>query len=130
MTISVNTHRTHPDNLNDRIKIKNFTKEAIDRLLEKYDKRTVSELVVKLEELEQSIDVNYNLESLHLFVSDNVSEIFSSSWETNQEGVHISTNFAVRPVIKEIGRQTQYLIMLLSQNSVKLYKALNGLIEN
>ena len=130
VTISVNTHRTHPDNLNDRIKIKNFTKEAIDRLLEKYDKRTVSELVVKLEELEQSIDVNYNLESLHLFVSDNVSEIFSSSWETNQEGVHISTNFAVRPVIKEIGRQTQYLIMLLSQNSVKLYKALNGLIEN
>ncbi len=44
VTISVNTHRTHPDNLNDRIKIKNFTKEAIDRLLEKYDKRTVSEL--------------------------------------------------------------------------------------
>jgi len=28
VTISVNTHRTHPDNLSDRIKIKNFTREA------------------------------------------------------------------------------------------------------
>ncbi len=102
VTISLNTHRTHPDNLNDRIKIKNLIKEAVDRLLEKYDKREVANLIAELEHLEQEIDVNYNLESLHLFVSNTVSEVFKSSWETNQEGVHISGNFAVRPVVKEI----------------------------
>ncbi|WP_312186627.1 hypothetical protein [Sphingobacterium sp.] len=126
VTISLNTHRTHPDNLNDRIKIKNLIKEAVDRLLEKYDKREVANLIAELEHLEQEIDVNYNLESLHLFVSNTVSEVFKSSWETNQEGVHISGNFAVRPVVKEIGRQTNYLIMLLSQSGIKLYSALNG----
>lgn len=126
VTISLNTHRTHPDNLNDRIKIKNLIKEAIDRLLEKYDKREVANLIAELEHFEQEIDVNYNLESLHLFVSNTVSEVFKSSWETNQEGVHISGNFAVRPVVKEIGRQTTYLIMLLSQSGIKLYSALNG----
>lgn len=126
VTISLNTHRTHPDNLNDRIKIKNLIKEAIDRLLEKYDKREVANLIAELEHFEQEIDVNYNLESLHLFVSNTVSEVFKSSWETNQEGVHISGNFAVRPVVKEIGRQTNYLIMLLSQSGIKLYSALNG----
>lgn len=128
VTISVNTHRTHPDNLNDRIKIKNFTKEAIDRLLEKFEKRTVSNIIERLEQIEQKIDVNYNLESLHLLISDTVTEVFRSSWETNQEGVHIGSNFAVRPVIKEIGRQTHYLIMLLSQSGIKLYTALNGSI--
>jgi len=128
VTISVNTHRTHPDNLNDRIKIKNFTKEAIDRLLEKFEKRTLSNIIGRLEQVEQEIDVNYNLESLHLFISDTVVEVFRSSWETSQEGVHISGNFAVRPVIKEIGRQTHYLIMLLSQSGIKLYTALNGSI--
>lgn len=48
VTISVNTHRTHPDNLSDRIKIKNFTREAIDRLLDKHAKKDVSGLIEKL----------------------------------------------------------------------------------
>lgn len=126
VTISVNTHRTHPDNLNDRIKIKNFVKEATDRLAQKYEKKAVTTIIEQLERAEQEIDVNYNLESLHFFISDTVLEIFKSSWETNQEGVHISSNFAVRPVVKEIGRKSNYLIMLLSQHGVNLYTALNG----
>ena len=128
VTISVNTHRTHPDNLNDRIKIKNFTKEAIDRLLDKHAKKDVTGLIEKLEKIEHDLDINYNLESLHIFVSDTIAEVFKSSWETNQEGVHVSNTFAVRPVVKEIGRQTGYLVMLLSQSGVHLFGALNGRI--
>lgn len=128
VTISVNTHRTHPDNLSDRIKIKNFKREAIDRLLDKHDQKDIAGLIEKLEKIDQELDINYNLESLHIFVSDTISEVFKSSWETNQEGVHISNTFAVRPLVKEIGRQTSYLVMLLSQSGVHLFRATNGLI--
>jgi hypothetical protein len=128
VTISVNTHRTHPDNLSDRIKIKNFTKEAIDRLLDKHGKKDVAGLIEKLEKIAHDLDINYNLESLHIFVSATIAEVFKSSWETNQEGVHISNTFAVRPLVKEIGRQTSYLVMLLSQSGIHLFGALNGRI--
>ena len=128
VTISLNTHRTHPDNLSDRIKIKNFIGEAIDRLTDKYDKRVVAGLIKQLEQIAHELDINYNLESLHIFVSDTIAEVFKSSWETNQEGVHISNTFAVRPLVKEIGRQTSYLVMLLSQSGVHLFRALNGRI--
>jgi hypothetical protein len=128
ITISINTHRTHPDNLSDRIKIKNFIGEAIDRLTDKYDMRDVAGLIKQLEKIAQELDINYNLESLHIFVSDTIAEVFKSSWETNQEGVHISNTFAVRPLVKEIGRQTSYLVMLLSQSGVHLFRALNGRI--
>lgn len=128
ITISINTHRTHPDNLSDRIKIKNFIREAIDRLTDKYDTRDVAGLIKQLEMIAQELDINCNLESLHIFVSDTVAEVFKSSWETNQEGVHISNTFAVRPLVKEIGRQASYLVMLLSQSDVHLFRALNGRI--
>ncbi|WP_313186738.1 baeRF3 domain-containing protein [Sphingobacterium siyangense] len=128
VTISLNTHRTHPDNLSDRIKIKNFIGEAIDRLTDKYDKRVVAGLIKQLEQIAHELDINYNLESLHIFVSGTIAEVFKSSWETNQEGVHISNTFAVRPLVKEIGRQTSYLVMLLSQSGVHLFRALNGRI--
>ncbi len=44
VTISLNTHRTHPDNAKDEILLKNLLKEAEVRVAKEFDKREVEEL--------------------------------------------------------------------------------------
>ena len=125
VTISLNTHRTHPDNAKDEVLLKNLLKEAEDRVIAEFGKRPVASLLEKLESISAEIDVNYNLDSLHLFLSNDTKEIVKSNWKTNNEGVHISDSFAVRPIIKSFNRSESYLVMLLSQSGVQLYEALN-----
>ena len=125
VTISLNTHRAHPDNAKDEVLLKNLLKEAEDRVIAEFGKRPVASLLEKLENVSAEIDVNYNLDSLHLFLSNDTKEIVKSSWKTNNEGVHISDSFAVRPIIKSFNRSESYLVMLLSQSGVQLYEAIN-----
>ena len=128
VTISLNTHRTHPDNAQDEIVLKNLLKEAEERVVNEFDKREVSQLLEKIENVGKEVDVNYNLDSLHLFLSNDTQEIIKSTWPTQHQGVKISNSFAIRPLIKNYGRSENYLIMLLSQSGVQLYEATNDSI--
>jgi len=125
VTISLNTHRTHPDNAQDAVLLKNLLKEAEERVINEFGKRPVALLLEKIEILSKEIDVNHNLDSLHIFLSNDTQEIVKSSWETNSAGVHISDSFAVRPLIKNYNRSESYLVMLLSQSGVQLFEAVN-----
>lgn len=126
VTISLNTHRTHPENAKDEVMLKNLLKEAEERVIAEFGKRPVASLLEKIEHLASEIDVNYNLDSLHIFLSNDTKEIVKSSWVTSNEGVHISDSFAVRSIIKSYSRSENYLLMLLSQSGVQLYEALNA----
>ncbi|SMG05732.1 baeRF3 domain-containing protein [Sphingobacterium psychroaquaticum] len=128
VTISLNTHRTHPDSQKDSITLKNFVSEAKERILAKHEKREVANILDQLDLVQDKIDVRENLKSLHVFISENTSEIFRSDWATNQEGVHVSRSFAVRPLVKQLSRKVRYRIMVLSQSGVSLYDAQNGAI--
>jgi hypothetical protein len=130
VTISLNTHRTHPDNIQDEILLKNLLKEAEERVINEFGKRPVAKLLEKIQTVSNEIDVNYNLDSLHIFLSNDTKEIVKSSWENNNGGVHISDSFAIRPLIKSYNRSENYLIMLLSQSGVQLYEAINADIIN
>ena len=128
VTISLNTHRTHPDNKQDEIMLKNLLEEAKERVLKEFDKREVANLLENIESVQSEIDVNHNLDSLHLFLSNDTKEIVKSGWPTNNQGVQMSENFAVRSLIKTYVRSENYLIMVLSQNGVHLYQAANDSI--
>lgn len=45
VTISLNTHRTHPDNTQDEIVLKNLIHEAEERVIQEYGKRDVASLL-------------------------------------------------------------------------------------
>lgn len=128
ITVSMNTHRTHPDNVQDAVLLKNLLHEAEERLLREYDKRLVEGLLANLHSVSVKIDINYSLESLHVFLSNTTCEIFQSSWKTNYEGVKIADRFSVESLIKEIVRSNHYVIMLLSQSGVHLYEVVNDSI--
>ena len=130
ITISLNTNRTHPDNEQDKILLKNLLKEAEKRLLDKFDKKQIAKLLKKLTAVQDKIDINYNLDSLHLFLSNDTEEIVKLPWSINQNGVHISQTFAIRPLINAYNRSEPYFIMVLSQKEVNLYEAINdGIIQ-
>ncbi len=128
VSISLNTHRTHPDNLKDEIVLKNFLKQAWERVVEEFGKRPVASLLEKIENVDSEIDINYNLDSLHIFLSNDTKEIINSSWPSSNEGVHISESFAVRSIIKDYNRSVNYLAALLSQSGVQLYEVQNDTI--
>lgn len=125
VTISLNTHRTHPDNAQDQILLKSLLKEAEERVINEFGKRPVAQLLEKMETISEEIDVNYNLDSLHIFLSNDTQEIVKSSWKTSNNGVHISDSFAIRSLIKNYNRSENYLVMLLSQSGVQLFEAVN-----
>ncbi|WP_126973525.1 baeRF3 domain-containing protein [Gynurincola endophyticus] len=128
VTISLNTHRTHPDSEQDKILLKNLVKDAENRILELYGKREVKGLLDKLYAVEDTIDVNYNLDSLHIFLSNDTKEIIKSMWPVAHNSVQVDDRFAVRSLIKSSNRVEEYYIMVLSQSGVQLYDAVNDRI--
>jgi len=128
VSISLNTHRTHPDNAQDEVMLKNLLKEAEKRVIAEFGKKPVNSLLEKIAAVSSELDNNYNLDSLHIFLSNDTHEIIKSTWSVNENKVHISETFALKPIIKDFVRREEYLILLLSQGGVQLYKAQNDSI--
>lgn len=125
VTISLNTHRTHPENAQDGIMLRNLIKEAETRVVKEYGKRSVAPLLEKLANIESEIDANHQLDSLHLYLSNSTQEIIKSTWPSGEETVYISDSFDVRSLIKSFNRSEAYFILLLSQSGAHIYEALN-----
>ena len=128
VTISLNTHRTHPDNAKDTILLKNLLKNAEERIVNEFDRRLVAPLLEKLSAID--IDANYNLDSLHIFLSNDTKVIVKSPWATPMDRVQISDTFGISPIIKSLNRSEEYNILLLSQGGAKFYNAVNDSITN
>lgn len=128
VTISLNTHRTHPDNAQDEIVLKNLLKEAEERIINEFGKISVASLLEKLSTIQSEFKVDYNLDSLHIYLSNDTKEIIKTAGSVNENAVHISNTFAVRPLIQEYNRSEEYLIMVLSQGGVNLYNTINDSI--
>jgi hypothetical protein len=125
VTISMNTNRSYPDNQKDSIVLRTLLEEAKERVIKEFGKQPVIELIEKINHLESEIDVNYNLDSLHIFLSNSTKEIVKSTWPTMHDVVHVSESFAVKPLIKMFNRTVEYLILILNQSGVRLLLASN-----
>lgn len=128
ITISFNTHRTRPDNAKDVIVLKNLIKTAEEKILAEYDKRKAAVVLDKLSTISTTIDPNYNLDSLHLFISENTTHIVRSPWPTKENKVHLTDRFHVKHVIKNWNNTEEYVLLVLSQSGVQLFNATNDSI--
>lgn len=125
VSISMNTHRSRPNTEQDKILLKNLLKEAHDRVSKEYDKKSVASLLKKIDSVKEKIDIDANLDSLHIFLSNDTEEVVKSPWKASNNRVNIANQFAIRPLIKAYNRSEPYLIMILSQNKVTLFEAVN-----
>jgi len=128
VSISLNTHRTHPENAQDSVLLKNLLKEAESRVIAEFGKRDVSSLLEKIDAVSGEIDPNYHLNSLHIFLSNDTQEVIKSELSVNENSVHISETFALRPIIKDFVRTEEYAILLLSQGGSNLYQVSNDTV--
>jgi hypothetical protein len=130
ITISFNTNRTHPDNLQDAIMMKNLIKEAETRLLASYDKREVLLIIEKLIEVAEKNDINYNLDSMHVFASADLIHVEKVAANVPQNQVYIGHRFSIRTLLQAVAHTMDYLLLVISQGGCKLYTATNNSIIN
>ena len=128
VTISMNTPRKLPNNQQDVFGLKKLLKEAYEHVTNEFGQFPVSDLLEKIAKLEQEINLNYSLESIHIFLSDSTTEIVKSSWPILRNTVSVAENFVIKPLIKDFNRLEEYLILVLSQADVRLLHAINDSI--
>lgn len=124
ITIILNTHRTHPDNKKDALTLKNLIKEVGERLSASESKRKAIKLMQRLNDLESSIDYNQNLESLILFVNENIAQYMRLTIPVENRAV-IGNSFATRDIIRALHTQANYFVLVISQQETRLIEALN-----
>ncbi|MBA4410552.1 MAG: hypothetical protein Q8S54_04540 [Bacteroidota bacterium] len=129
VTISMNTHRTFPNNQKDVIELQKLLKEAHEHVVNEFGHQEVSSLLEKIDNLKEEIDVNYNLDSIHIFLSGRTTEIVKSSWPISKNTVSVAENFVIKPLIKDFNRLEEYLILVLSRSEVRLLQAINDSIS-
>ncbi|RME00102.1 MAG: hypothetical protein D6816_14110, partial [Bacteroidetes bacterium] len=68
VSITLPTHRTFPDNKQDKVLLDDLLRQAKKRLLDEFKEEEVAGLIQRLESLAAEIDHQHNLEGLALFV--------------------------------------------------------------
>lgn len=130
VTISFNTHRTHPDNLQDEIVLKNLISEAKQRVSDEFAGSKDSKVVLeKLDAVSEKIDINYLLDSLHIFISENTEEILKSIWPVTENNVYVDDSFAIKPLVKIFNRSQEYLLLQLSMNETRLFSIVDENVQ-
>lgn len=125
VSIILNTHHTHPDSQKDAILLSNLQKEAIDRLSLESDKKGAKIIIDRLKELVNEIDHRHNMESLVLFVNEDIAKYTRLPIAVNNR-VIIDESFATRDLIRSLHTQQAYYTLVLGQDRARLIEAANG----
>lgn len=129
VTISMNTHRLSTDHQKDGIELDKLIKEVHLHVAAEFGHLDISHLLEKIDHLKDEMDLDYRMESIHFFLSDCTTEIVKSPWPISKNTVAVAENFVIKPLIKDLNRMEEYLILVLSQSDVRLLKATNDIIS-
>jgi len=124
VSIIMNTHRTKPENQKDVILLKNLVKEAEERLNSGYDKRLAREIIDKMNILTNSINHNFNLESLVIYINNDFAD-FTRLPVHVEDRVVIDNTFATRDIIRAMHQESSYYVLVLSRQNARLIEAYN-----
>lgn len=125
VVISLPTHRSFPENKQDDILLKNLSAEAEKNVIHKHGKRDAAKIIEALQSIPDTIKSDYNLDSMHVFVSENVFEVIRLPLIMKTSEVIISDHFDTNYVQKFLDESKEYLILALGQGGVHIYNALN-----
>jgi len=126
ISILMPTHRQHPENKQDPIRLKNLIKETEKRLSHELSKSGAGLLIDKLNKLTDTIDFQYVLDGLALFVSKNHEYKFIFPFPV-KERLLIDRTFATRDLVFAVNRSQPYYLLLLND---KMSRVFFGVREN
>lgn len=127
LTLVLNTYRTRPDNQVDSIALKNLCKQAQERLQSYENTKNIKGLIQRLEDLASTIDHEHNLESLIIYVNEEIAE-YTRLTVPVTDRVVIGNTFSIRDLVRAQNQQTGFLVLVLSQQHVRLIEALNDTV--
>jgi hypothetical protein len=121
VSVLLPTHRTHPENQQDPIRLKELLTEAETRLHEEFEKRFVAKLMGRLHEMADEIDHQHNLEGLVLFANENHTSYHRLAFAVEARVV-IDETFATRDLVRNLLIARDYLLLTLSDRSIRLFE--------
>lgn len=120
LTITLPTHRTHPENQQDPIRVRNLVSQAQERLLQEFSRREVEPLLDRLARLADAIDYRYALDGLVLFVNKDFAAKFYLPFAV-PERVVVADTFLTRDLVFALNRMRRYWVLLLSEQPTRLF---------
>jgi len=122
VSILLTTHRTHPENAQDPINLKNLVAQAEARLLKDYDKRHVSAVLDHINKAVAAMDHMTNLEGLALFANNDMAEVVKLNIPVTDR-VIVDRNFATRDLLRDLQGGANYYILTVSGSKSRLIQA-------
>jgi len=123
LTITLPTHRTSPENKQDRIRLENLVKQATNSLSTELGKKAAEPIVARLESLVANLDYRYLLDGLALFVNANFARAVMLPVKQIEERVKLGDSFFTRDLVFALNRTPRYWVLVLSEKPTRLYEA-------
>ncbi len=127
VSIIINTHRTKPNNQKDEINLKNLVKEVENRLNETYNKRFVWSIMENLNKVVNSINHNFNLESLIIYANNDFAEYTRLPVKV-KDRVVIDYSFSTRDLIRAMHNESAYYVLVISKQQARLIEAYGNIV--
>ncbi len=121
VTITLPTHRTAPENQQDPIRVKNLVSQAVDRLLNEFNKREVEAILRNIDQAANQIDYRSALDGLAIFVHQDFFRLFYLPF-TLKERVVIDETFFTRDLVLALNRTQRYWVLVLSEKPTRLFE--------
>lgn len=122
VTLTMNTHRTLPDNQQDPILLKKLLKEASEKLGGSTDGATAMKAAENLYRAASEVDFWNNLDSLVILANADFAGTVRLPIEV-ADRVVVDDRFATKDLIRAIQQEFSYYILVLSRNEARLLEA-------
>lgn len=124
VSIFVKTHRTHPENEQDHIALKNQLKVAEERITNEHDKRTSDAIMELIHAKTDELDHNYNLDTLAIFANENEAQVLRLPFDA-KERVILGEKFATRDLVRDMSEAVHYYVLVITSEYARLIEATN-----
>lgn len=126
LSIIFNTHRTSPESQQDIIALKNLMREGEAKLREEFPK-DADKVMSNLNDLVESIDHLYNLDSMAIFVNSRIAEMVRLEIPV-RDRAEVHRRFVLRDVMQAGNQSSAYYVLVLSRRQARLFEAYNNLV--
>lgn len=121
ITITLNTHRIKPEYIKDGFLLKKISQQVQDKLLPRYDQQFVSLIMERAKNLISKIDHSKNLESLILFLNQDIAEYVRLPIILT-ESICDGYILGKRNFIRNMYMQSAFYILVLSRKHARMIK--------
>lgn len=121
VSILMPTHRAHPENQQDPIRLKNLITEARDRLTEEVGKRPAWPALDRLEAIASEIDWRANEAGLAVYANDDFQAWYRLPFPVEAR-VSVDRAFDTREIFYALHRMPRYRVIALAEEPTRLFE--------